>query len=268
MRDSEKQPPAVRSDSRECTLPTREGTYLMKRCQPHLVRTGIFLLFLLATVPAYCQRGTIDINAGETSDKFGALAPVTGADLDINGELTVKKPSAKNGGPSIVAGGEVRVPTDDTNHAKEFAVFGGLSFQVRSSFSIAVHAQVRKLDLPAATVENQVLVRDNLELFQLPIVLKYKFGAAQHAFIEAQGEPEFTPRYRAPASTSTLLVLPHPNFDHGYTVRGSVGYTFGKWYAQGTYQTRYFKFAENPNNPTNLYNWKSNMITGGVGLVF
>src|ERR1017187_9412847 len=180
MRDSEKQPLAVRSDSRECTLPTREGTYLMKRCQPHLVRTGIFLLFLLATVPAYCQRGTID--------KFGALAPVTGGDLDINGELTVKKPSAKNGGPSIVAGGEVRVPTDDTNHAKEFAVFGGLSFQVRSSFSIAVHAQVRKIDLPAATVENQVLVRDNLELFQLPIVLKYKFGAAQHAFIEAQGE--------------------------------------------------------------------------------
>src|ERR1017187_9601618 len=130
MRDSEKQPLAVRSDSRECTLPTREGTYLMKRCQPHLVRTGIFLLFLLATVPAYCQRGTIDINAGETSDKFGALAPVTGGDLDINGELTVKKPSAKNGGPSIVAGGEVRVPTDDTNHAKEFAVFGGHSFPI------------------------------------------------------------------------------------------------------------------------------------------
>jgi hypothetical protein len=28
------------------------------------------------------------------------------------------------------------------------------------------------------------------------------------------------------------------------------------------------KFAANPNNPSNLYNWRSNMITGGVGLVF
>ena len=62
--------------------------------------------------------------------------------------------------------------------------------------------------------------------------------------------------------------MPHPNFDHGYYLRGSVGYSFGKWYAQGTYETRYFKFDQNPNNPSNLYNWKSNMITGGVGLNF
>jgi len=268
MRDSGKQPLAVRSNSRECTLPTREGTYLMKRCKAHLVRTGVFLLFLLAAFPAYCQRGTIDINAGETSDKFGALKTVTGAVLDLNGEVTVIKPSAKNGGPSIVAGGEVRVPTDDTNHAKEFAIFGGLAFQARGGFSIGVNAQIRKIDLPAATVDNQVLVRDNLEMLELPIVLKYKFGPSKRVFVDVQGEPEFTPRYRAPKSGLTLLSLPHPNFDHGYTLRGSVGCAFGKWYAQGTYQTRYLKFAENPNNPTNLYNWKSNMITGGVGLVF
>jgi hypothetical protein len=180
----------------------------------------------------------------------------------------VKKPSAKNGGPSIVAGGEVRVPTDDTNHAKEFAVFGGLEFHVRSSFSIGVNAQIRKLDLPTAAVNNQVVVRDNLEMFQLPIVIKYNFGPSHRAFVHIQGEPEFTPRYRAPKSGLTLLSLPHPNFDHGYTLRGSVGYTFGKWYAQATYQTRYLKFTANPNNPTNLYNWKSNVITGGVGLVF
>ena len=266
MCDSEIQPLAVRSDSRKCTLPTREGTYLMKRCKPHLVRTGVFLLFLLATVPAYCQRGTIDINVGETSDKFGALPSVTGAALDLNGELTVKKPSQKHGGPSIVAGGEVRVPTDDTNHAKEFAVFGGLAFQVRSNFSIGVNVGVRKLDLPAATVENQVLVRDNLETVDAPIVLKYKFGPEKRVFVHVQGAPEFTPRYRA--SGSTLITLPHPNFDHGYTLRGSVGYTFGKWYAQGTYQTRYFKFIENAGNPSNLYSWKSNMITGGVGVIF
>ena len=240
----------------------------MKRCKAHLVRTGVFLLFLflLATTPAYCQRGTIDINAGQTSDKFGALPYVSGTALDLNGELIVKRPSAKNGGPSIVAGGEVRVPTDDKNHAKEFAVFGGLAFQARSNFSIGVHAQIRKIDLPSATVDNQILVRYNMELIEVPIVLKYKFGPDQRAFIHAQGGPEFTPRFRTAASTS--LVLPHPNFDHGYFLRGGVGYTFGKWYAQGTYQTRYFRFEQNPNNPTNLYNWKSNMITAGVGLVF
>jgi hypothetical protein len=238
----------------------------MKRCKPHLVRTGVFLLFLLATVPAYCQRGTIDINAGETSDKFGALSPVNAAVLDVNGDVTVIKPSAKHGGPGIVAGGEVRVPSNDTNHAKEFAVFGGVNFRPNTNFSIAVHAQIRKIDLPAATVDNQILVRYNLELLELPLVLKYKFGSSKRFFVEAQGGPEFAPRYRNPKNA--VLLLPHPDFDHGYFLRGSVGYTFGKWFAQGTYQTRYFKFLENPNNPTNLYNWKSNMITGGVGVVF
>jgi hypothetical protein len=63
--------------------------------------------------------------------------------------------------------------------------------------------------------------------------------------------------------------LPHPSFDHGYTFRGSVGYTFGKWwYVKGSYETRYFKFADNLGNPSSLYNWKSNLITGGVGLRF
>jgi hypothetical protein len=239
----------------------------MKRCKP-LQSAVIFLLFVLATIPAYCQRGTIDINAGETSDKFAALPTVNSVVLDLNGEFIVKKPSAKKGGPSIVAGGEVRVPSDDTNHAKEFAVFGGLAFQAHSNFSIGINAQIRKLDLPAATVQNQVFVRGNLELLQIPIVLKYNFGPSHRAFLHIQGEPEFSPRYRAPKSSLTLLSLPHPNFDHGYTLRGSVGYSFGKWFAQGTYETRYLKFILNPNNPSNLYNWKSNMITGGVGVIF
>lgn len=238
----------------------------MKRGKSQLVLTALFLLFLTAAVPAYCQRGSIDINGGETSDKFDSLSTVSGPILDINGEVAVKKPSAKNGGPSIVAGGEVRVPSDSTNHAKEFAVFGGVAFQATSNFSIAVHAQVRKIDLPAADVDNQILVRGNLELVQIPIVLKYNFGREKRFFVHAQGEPEFTPRYRAPKSV--LISLPAPNFDHAYTLRGSLGYNFGKWYAQGTYENRHFKFLENPRNPSNLYNWKSNMITAGVGVTF
>jgi hypothetical protein len=239
----------------------------MKACKPHLVRVGVFLLFLSTTVPGYCQRGTIDLNVGETSDRFGALASVTSADIDINGDVMVKTPSVKYGGPGIVAGGEVRVPSDDTNHAKEFAVFGGLAFPVNSNFSIAIHAQVRKIDLPVATLNNQILVRYNMELIEVPIVLKYKFGPDKRAFVHVEGGPEFTPRFRSAAAT-LLIVLPHPDFDHGYTLRGNVGYTFGKWYAQGTYETRYFKFDQNPNNPSNLYNWKSNMITAGVGVTF
>ena len=80
-----------------------------------------------------------------------------------------------------------------------------------------------------------------------------------------QGAPEFTPRFKKAGST---LQLPHPNFDHGYFVRGTVGYSLGKWYVKASYESRYFKFLENPNNPTNLYNWRSNVITGGVGFVF
>jgi hypothetical protein len=238
----------------------------MKRGKSDLVLTGLFLLFLVAAVPAYCQRGSIDLNGGESSDKFDSLSTVSGPILDVNGEIAVKQPSAKNGGPSIVIGGEVRVPSDDQNHAKEFAAFGGVAFQVTPNFSIGVHAQVRKIDLPAASVDNQILVRGNLELVQIPIVLKYKFGPDKRFFVHAQGEPEFTPRYRAPKSV--LISLPGPNFDHAYTIRGSLGYNFGKFYAQGTYENRYFKFVHNPNNPSNLYNWKSNMITGGVGVSF
>jgi len=238
----------------------------MTRCKAHLLLTGIFLLFLLATVPGYGQRGTLDLNAGETSDKFAALPTVNSAVIDISGEVAVKKPSAKIGGPSIVAGGEIRFPSDSTNHAKEFAAFGGLAFQVTSNFSIAVHGQLRKIDLPVATINNQIVVRDNLELLQIPIVLKYNFGPEKRVFVHVQGEPEFTPRYRA--SKATLISLPHPNFDYGYTIRGSVGYNFGQWYVQGTYQTSYFKFIENGGNPSNLYNWKSNMITAGVGVNF
>jgi hypothetical protein len=238
----------------------------MKPGKADMVRICLILLFLLATVPAYCQRGTIDLNGGETSDKFGALAPVSGAALDLNGELTIKKPSQKNGGPNIVAGGEVRVPTDAANHAKEFAVYGGVAFGARN-LSIGVNAEVRKILMPSAFVEGQVLDRYNLELFELPVVIKYKFGPGNRVFVEASGEPEFTPRYKS--SRLATVPLPHPSFDHGYTLRGSVGYTLGKWwYVKGSYETRYFKFADNLGNPSSLYNWKSNLVTGGVGLRF
>ena len=233
----------------------------MKRCKTHLVRV---CLFLLASVPAYCQRGTFGINVGQTSDKFGALSSVSGVEVGIDGQLTIIRGNAKQGSPSVVAGGEIRLPSDSANHAREYAIFGGPRFHARD-LSIGFNVQLRKIILPTANVDNQFLNRDSMELLELPLVLKYNFGSAKRVFIEVQGAPEFGPRFHR---TSSTVILPNPNLDHGYFLRGSAGYTFGKWYAKVNYETRYFKFVPNPGNPNNLYNWKSNLVSGGVGFAF
>jgi len=242
----------------------------MKPCKADLVRMnivriGVVLLFLLAAAPAYCQRGTLGIDVGQISDHFTGFPPVTAGLLDINGEVTVVQPSAKNGGPSIIAGGEVREPLDTNNHARELAIYGGLMFGTHN-LSIGVDAQVRRMYMPPAVENDEVFNRDKLELFQIPLVVRYKFGPGQRVFFEARGEPEFKPHYLPTVST---INLPNPEFDHGYTVKGSVGYKFGQWYyVKGSYETRYLKFALTPGNPNNLYNWKSNVISGGIGLTF
>lgn len=231
----------------------------MKRCKTHLVRVCVFLL---AAVPAYCQRGTFGIDVGQTSDKFDTLSSVNGVEVGIDGQLTILKETAKR--PRIVAGGEILLPTDTGNHAKEYAVFGGPHFQVHD-LSIGFNAQLRRITLPTAFVDNQFFNRYGLTMLEIPLVLKYNFLTDKRAFIEVQGAPEFTPHYR---KSSSLITLPHPNWDHGYFLRGSVGYTFGSWYAKATYQTRYFRFVNDPENPNGLYNWKSNLISGGVGVSF
>ena len=230
----------------------------------------VCMFLILAIVPAYGQgqRGNIGIDFGQTADKFGALARSSAAVGDVNGQLVILQGKQKSGSPSVVAGGEIRFPSDTSNHANEFAVFGGVMFRFKSSFSAGFRGQVHKLLLPSSTVENQIFNRNNMELLEAPLVLEYKFGPDKHAFLQSQGAPEFRPRWRTSKSGPTGL--PNPEFDHAYFVRGSVGYIFGKsWYAKGTYETRYFKFiAGPPGNPSNLYNWRTDMITGGVGLVF
>jgi len=239
----------------------------MKPCKAEIVRIGLFLLFLLATVPAYCQRGTFDLNVGQTRDQFSNIPVTTSPLIDVNGEVTVKKPNPKKGGPSIVAGGEIRVPIDTNNHAKELAVYGGVAFVIHNNLSIGVDAEVRKIYMPAAVLDNQTFVRNNMELLQLPVVIKYKFGPERRVFLEARGEPEFTPHFKTvPLDTPGL---PNPGLDHGYTVRGTVGYNFGQWwYVKASFETRYFRFLETAGNPSGLYNWKSNFATGGIGVRF
>lgn len=234
----------------------------MTRCQKVLTR---FCVILLAVVPAYCQRGTLGIDVGQTSDKFANVPAVNGAEVDLEGRLVVLKANPKSGRPAIAAGGELRFPTDTGNHAREYALFGGPEFQVHN-LTIGVHAQIRKIILPISTVDNQVFARDTMELLELPIVLKYNFGPGKRAFIDVQGAPEFSPRFKR--NSTALVSLPNPNLDHAYFVHGSVGYVFGNWYVKGTYENRYFKFVENSGNPSNLYNWRSNLISGGIGFAF
>lgn len=234
----------------------------MKGCKTHLLRV---LLVLLASVPAYCQRGTLGINLGQATDQFAALPSVSGLVVGIDGQLTVIKGNAKENGPSVVAGGEIRLPSDTANHAREYALFGGPRFHARD-LSIGFNVQVRKIVLPTANVNNQFFARDRMELLEIPLVLKYNFASNKRAFIEVQGAPEFGPRFHRPSSTQ--VILPNPRLDHGYFVRGSAGYTFGGWYAKATYETRYFKFVPDQGNPSHLYNWKSNLISGGIGFAF
>lgn len=237
----------------------------MKRCKTHLV--CVCLLFL-AAVPLYAQdaqRADIGIDLGETTDKYGALPSSTGLDFMVEGQVTVLKANQKTGRPNIVAGGEIRVPSDTGHHSNEFAIFGGPEFQYKN-FTFGLHGQIRKIYQPSSIVDNQFFVRDKMELLELPVVVKYVFGPDKHYFVEAQGIPEFSPRF---LSNGQLNTLPKPILDHGYFVRASAGYNFGKWYAKATYETRYFKFTDtNLGNPNGLYNWKSNYLTGGVGLNF
>jgi len=246
----------------------------MKLCKTLVVKTMMVrvCLIFLAAVAAYGQgqRGNLGIDLGQTSDRFGGLSRTTSAVGDVYGQLVVKQGKQKDGSPSIVAGGEVRFPVDTKNHANEVSLFGGLMFRFKPSFSAGFHVQVHKLYVPPSIVDNQTFNRNNFELLEVPLVLEYKFGPGKHTFVQAQGAPEFRPRFRAGygASYAGATPLPNPAFDHAYFVRGSLGYLFGKWYAKGTYETRYFKFTPGPGNPSNFYNWRTDMVTGGVGLVF
>ena len=236
----------------------------MKRCKTHLVRV---CLLILVAVPAYCQeRGNFGIILGQTSDKFDSLSSVGGLVVGIDGQMAVLKGGGKTNRPSLVAGGEIRLPSDTGNHAREYAFFGGPHFHA-GNFLVGFNVQLRQINLPTADVDNQFFVRYRMRLLELPLVIKYNFGPDKRFFVEAQGAPEFTPHWHRPSTTQ--LVLPNPRLDHGYFIRGTVGYTFAKfYYVKAMYENRYFKFVPDLGNPNNLYNWKTNLISGGIGVVF
>jgi hypothetical protein len=219
-------------------------------------------------LPPPVQRGYIEFSAGETSDTFGGLATVHGFVGDINGQMAVYQSPDQAHGTNILVGGDIRFPTDTQNHGTEFAVIVGPDFHFGSRLTVGFRGSVRKILVPPSQVNGVAFNRSNMSLLELPVVVKYKFGASRRPFIELQANPEFSPRFVSSASQHQNPG-PTPNLDHGYSAQGSFGYSFGKWYVKGTYQTRYFKFNSGDiGNPNGLYNWRTNVILGGVGLNF
>jgi hypothetical protein len=237
-------------------------------CSIFLFLSALFLSVLpvLAQEQEQPSRGNLGIDVGEVSDRFGNQPRFTDPVGDVNGEFIVLRGSEKEGWPNVLAGGDLRFPTNTQNHATEFAFFGGLGFKVTDSFTVGFHVGVRKIYVPPSSIDDQTFNRDNMELLDLPLFGEYKFGPGKRIFVRAEGEPEFHPRFKT--SKRGPIPLPTPSLDHGYDLRGSVGYNFGKWYAKGSYETRYFKFADNLGNPGGINNWRSDFATVGVGLNF
>lgn len=243
----------------------------MKHCKTDLVRAFSFFLAAiffasLAALPAFSQRGDIAINGGETADHFGGQSRSTGADVALDGEVLVFKSADRDRGADVVFGGEVRFPQDTNNHASEQAIYAGPLFHFGKHFSAGIHVQVHRLALPPEFSGGLVFNRDRFELLEIPGFLEYKFGPDNHFFVRAEGGNEFSPHFKNPPSGPEPFA--HPQLDHGYSVRGTLGYNFGKWFVKGTVQTRYFKFNPNVGNPDNVYNWRSDFVTAGVGLNF
>jgi hypothetical protein len=232
-------------------------------------RNSKFLVFFLGlflfSIPAFCQRATLGVDVGQTTDKYGSLSSTSALEGIINGQVTILPGSGKQGEPSIVAGGEVRVPENSNEHPREFAVFGGPEFHF-GNFVLGLHAQVRKIYQPSSEVGSLFFIRNNMLMLELPVVAQYKFGASHRAFIRAEGISEFNPRYRN--SSNGTETFANPKLDHGYSLRGSLGYDFPRWYLKASYETRYFKFSPNFGNPDGLDNWRSDLVTGGVGFVW
>ena len=239
----------------------------------------IVCFFLFAAFSAYAQQpapapqlapeephGNIGIDFGVISDRFGALPSATTGVGVVSGQYAIYQGSKREQVPDIVIGGEVVLPTGTAEHANEFAGFGGPMFHFTDQFTAGFHVQVRKLDLPTSVINGQSFIRNNMLLLELPLVLNYKFLADKKAFVEAQVSPEFSPHFSN--SSAGPSPYPHPSLDHGYTIRGIVGYNFEKFYLRGTYETRYFKFSPGLGNPDFLYNWKTNYATVGVGVTF
>jgi hypothetical protein len=237
----------------------------MKLCKKQIIQG---CLFLLAAVPAIAQtqRGMIGIDVGEASDKFGGLPRYTDPAGDVNGEVVVLPSNPKENWPDVVAGGEVRFPTDTNHHSTEIALHGGFQFHVTPTFFAGFDVGLRKIYVPPSIVDGQTFTRNNMELLETPLFLEYRFGPEKHVFARVEGAPEYHPRFKAGSHGPSPL--PNPDLDHGYFLRGSLGYNFGRWYAKAGYESRYFKFASGLANPNGYNNWRSDMATAGVGLSF
>lgn len=230
------------------------------------VSFAAFLLSFLIAVPSQAQRANFSLDAGEAADRFGGGTRSTDVVGVLDGEVIFYKSPDRDRGADVVVGGELRFPKDTNNHASEQAIYAGPAFHFGKNLSAGVHIQFRRIVLPPEFGVGQVFNRDHMELIELPPFIQYNFLSSRRAFLRAEGGVEFSPRFHnSPAGAEPF---PHPQLEHGYMVRATLGYSFGKWYVKATGQTRYFKFNPNIGNPDQLYNWRSDFVTGGVGITF
>lgn len=213
------------------------------------------------------QYGNLGIDAGVISDQFGTTPSSTTGVGIISGQGAIIQGNQKAQSPDIVLGGEVVLPTGTATHANEFAAFGGPMFHFTNQLVAGFHVQIRKIDPPNGTLPSgQAFIRNDMLLLELPLVINYRFLEDKKAFVEGQIWPEFSPHFSNGSSGPSPF--PHPSLDHGYTIRGIVGYKFEKFYIRGTYENRYIKFSPGLGNPFFLYNWKTSYATVGVGITF
>jgi hypothetical protein len=257
------------------TNPNHGENSLIKLCARRSLRwllrgLSIFLpvifAFFLASLPAYSQRGDIAANFGETTDRLGGQPRETGAIGALDGEFIVWKSVDREHGADILAGGELRWPEDASNHASEQSIYGGFAFHFGQHLSAGIHIQIHRLVPPPEFVNGLFFNRDHMELLETPGFVQYKFLPSNRAFARIEGAPEFSPRLHPSSAGAPPFI--NPNFDHGYAIRGVLGYSFGRWFVKGTYQTRYLRFQTNFNNPDDVYNWRSDFVTGGIGVNF
>jgi len=239
----------------------------MNLCHFRVPKSPILFLalILLASLPALSQRGTLGIDVGQTTDRFGSLSSASAVEGILNGKFTVLQGSGKQGDPSLVAGGEFRFPEDTSTHARELAGFVGPEFHF-GNLMLGFHGQARKIYLPTSQVNGFTFVRNNQLFLELPAVAEYKFGQDRRAFVRAEGIWEFNPRYSN--TNNGTSAFPNPHLDHGYSLRGTAGYNFPHWYLRASYESRYFKYGQHIGNPEGLDNWRSDLISGGIGFVF
>jgi hypothetical protein len=231
-------------------------------------------------LPCMAQKGTILVDFGQASSRFGSLNAQTGSTLIVGANLRVASAVENGSGLVTSANGEFRYSGygDAANgNFMEIAGSFGPSFFFANHFSFGGGIGMREMLLPNDTymVGGQVQTFDRTSFLsmELPFNGKVTFGPAGRGYVSGQYTlvwPIVNNTYTDNLGNTYQTGTTFPNSDHAYNMKGSVGYVLPHGILlRGNYEDRYYKFqADGTNNPYNLYNLRQKMITAGVGKTF